>query len=283
MILVTGATGNVGRELVKQLLGRGQSLRVVSRDEKKVAHLNPLVERVIGDMNEESTVERAVEGVERIFMFPMITDEDHHSNVVLLEKSKKAGVKHVVMLSSMGASNEDSKIGAMHRDKEVLVEKSGIPWTFVRPGSFMSNTFQWQPMIKFQGKVFSPTGNGKVAPISPGDIAAVAAVALTDGNHEGKIYTLTGPELLDAHEQVAILSDAIGKPIECVDVPVSAAAEQMTKNGLPNFLIDGLSVMWDGIKRGEAAVQTKDLERLTGSKGESFKQWCSDHRTEFLN
>jgi uncharacterized protein YbjT (DUF2867 family) len=283
MILITGATGNVGRDLVKQLSSKGESLRVVTRDKSKVAHLDESIERVIGDMSNEATVERAVAGVNRIFMFPLITDEDHRSNHLLLEKGKQAGVQHVVMLSSMGANDGSSKIGTLHREKEVLVENSGIPWTFVRPGGFMSNSLQWLPTIKSQGQVFSPTGNGKIAPISPSDIAAAAAVALTSDGHESKIYMLTGPELLSAHEQVEILSNAIGIPIRCVDVPVSAAADQMNKMGAPDFLVEGLSKMWEVIKEGKASIQTKDLERLTGSKGETFEHWCAEHRDEFLN
>ena len=284
MILITGATGNIGSELVKQLSEKGVPLRVVTRDASKVKHLDPSIERVIGDFGDEKVAERAVQGVDRIFMFPVITDEDHRSNTNLLEKAKKAGVKQIVMLSSLGAeSTMLSKIGEIHRTKEVLVEESGIPWTFVRPGAFMTNSFQWQPTIKSEGKVFSPTGEGRMAPISPKDIATVLAVALTSSGHEGKTYTLTGPELLNAREQVDILSKAIGRPIACVDVPSSAAAERMSRSGYPPFIVEGLSLMWERVKQGQAAVQTGDLEKLTGSKGEKFERWCSEHRNAFLN
>jgi (4-alkanoyl-5-oxo-2,5-dihydrofuran-3-yl)methyl phosphate reductase len=283
MILITGATGNVGSELVEQLSAIGESLRVVTRDKSKVANLDTNIECVIGDISDEATAERAVAGVDRIFMFPLITDESHRWNNVLLAKAKKAGVRHVVLLSSMGAHARQSKIGELHREKETLVEESGIPWTFIRPGAFMTNSLQWQPTIKAQGKVFNPTGKGKVAPISPKDIAAAAAVALTSKGHEGKIYMLTGPDLLSAPDQVEILSQALGKSIECIDVPVSAAADQMKQKGFPAFLVEGLSTMWEGIKLGEAAIQTKDLERVTGNKGENFARWCDQHRDEFLN
>jgi uncharacterized protein YbjT (DUF2867 family) len=260
------------------------ALRVVTRDESKVKHLDPSIERVIGEISDAKVAERAVQGVDRIFLFPVITDEDHRSNTILLEKAKKAGVKQVVMLSSLGAeSSMLSKIGELHRTKEVLVEESGIPWTFVRPGAFMTNSYQWQPTIKSEGKVFSPTGDGKMAPISPKDIATVLAVALTSPGHEGKIYTLTGPELLSAREQVDILSKAIGRPLALVDVPASAAAEQMGRSGYPAFIVEGLTGMWERVKAGQAAVQTKDLETLTGSKGEKFDRWCSEHRNEFVN
>jgi (4-alkanoyl-5-oxo-2,5-dihydrofuran-3-yl)methyl phosphate reductase len=282
MILITGATGNVGSELVKQLAAKGLPLRVVTRDASKVAHLDSKIERVIGELTDEATAEQAVKGVDRIYMFPLITDEDHQSNTMLLAKAKKAGVKQIVMLSSMGAQSSASKIGALHREKELLVEKSGVPWTFVRPGAFMTNTYQWVPTIKTVGKVFNPTGDGKVAPISPKDIASAAAVALTTEGHEGKIYMITGPELLSAPEQVNIISKEIGKSLECVDVPATAAAERV-KDVIPASILEGLTVMWENVKKGQLAIQTKDLEQLTGSKGENFSHWCTEHKNAFLN
>ncbi len=284
MILITGATGNVGSELVKQLAKKGVPLRVVTRDKSKVAHLDQKIERVIGELSDEATAEKAVEGVERIYMFPLIIDEDHHSNTMLLAKAKKAGVKQIVMLSSMGAASEFSKIGIIHREKELLVEKSGIPWTFVRPGAFMTNTYQWCESIKSAGKVFNPTGEGKVAPISPKDIATVAAVALTSEGHEGKIYSLTGPELMNVPEQVKVISKEIGKPLECVDVPTATAAERLKELGvLPGSIVEGLAAFWEHMKKGQFASQTPDLEQVTGSKGEIFSHWCAEHKDAFLN
>jgi len=284
MILITGATGNVGSELVKQLTAKGLPLRVVTRDESKVAHLDQKIERVIGELSDAETAEKAVAGVERIYMFPLITDEDHHSNNVLLEKAKKAGVKQIVMLSSMGAESNFSKIGVMHREKELLVEKSGIPWTFVRPGAFMTNTYQWLPTIKSAGKVFNPTGEGKVAPISPKDIATAAALALTSQGHEGRIYSLTGPELMNVPEQVKAISKEIGKPLECIDVPAAAAAERLKEQRLlPDSIVEGLAAFWEHMRSGQFATQTPDLEQLTGSKGEKFSQWCAEHKNAFLN
>ncbi len=283
MILVTGATGNIGSELVEQLVRKGEALRVVTRDPKKVAHLDARIERVIGDLSEEETIKRAVKGVDSIFMFPLLYDQNHKSNRALLKSAKEAGVAKVVMLSSMGAARADNEIGRLHREKEELVESSGIPWTLLRPGSFMTNTYQWLPMIKHQNKVFNPTGDGKVAPISPRDIAAVAVTALTNEGHDGKIYELTGPELLSAREQVAELAKATGIKIECVDVPVGAAADQARKGGVPDFVVDGLTKLWEHIKEGRSARKTEEVEKLTGQAGETFKQWCEKHRDAFLN
>ena len=185
MILVTGATGNIGRELVPQLLAKGQALRVVTRDAAKVAQLDPRIERIIGDLRDPDAVKRAVDCAERIFMVSLIADPTQTADRMLLEELRRAGVRQIVKISSRGTG--ESGIGKLHRDGERQVQASGIAWTFLRPGMFMSNTLGWAPTIKAQGAVYSPFGDGKMAMIAPRDIAAVAAEALTDRRHEGQI------------------------------------------------------------------------------------------------
>ena len=284
MILITGATGNIGTELVKLLASKGSSLRVVSRDEKKVAYLDPRIERIIGQLREPSVVQRALQGIDKLFMIPVLLDPDHESDRLLIDEAKRAGVGHIVMLSSgVVRLGDKNPIGILHRQKEVFIEETGIPWTFLRPGGFMSNVLRfWLDTIKSQGKVFNPSGDGKTAPISPYDIAAVAAVALTTTGHEGKVYDLTGPELVSAHDQVRILSKVFGKPIQCVDIPVQAAVIGMKSAGLPEAAIEGLSKLWTRVRKGEGAFQNNEVERLTGKPAQTFETWCHEHRTAFL-
>ena len=284
MILITGATGNIGTELVKLLASKGTSLRVVSRDEKKVAHLDPRIERIIGQLHEPSVVQRALQGIDKLFMIPVLLDPDHESDRLLIDEAKRAGVGHIVMVSSgVVRLGDKNPIGILHRQKEVFIEETGIPWTFLRPGGFMSNVLRfWLDTIKSQGKVFNPMGDGKTAPISPYDIAAVAAVALTTTGHEGKVYDLTGPELVSAHDQVTILSKVLGKPIQCIDVSVEAAAERMKSAGLPEVAIEGLSKLWIRVRKGEGAFQNNEVERLTGKPAQTFETWCHEHRAAFL-
>jgi (4-alkanoyl-5-oxo-2,5-dihydrofuran-3-yl)methyl phosphate reductase len=284
MILLTGATGNIGTELVKLLVAKGASLRVVSRDEKKVAQLDPRIERIIGDLHDPSVVQRALQGIGKLFMIPILLDPDHEADRLLINEAKPAGVGHIVMISSgtvhLGAKNP---IGALHREKEIFIEKTRIPWTFLRPGGFMSNALRWWvDSIKSQAKVFNPTGEGKTAPISPYDIAGVAAVALTTTGHEGKAYDLTGPELLSTHDQVRILSKVVGKPIQCIDIPIEVAAERMRSNGLPEALIKSLSDLWMQVRKNEGTFQTNEVERLTGKPAQTFETWCHEHREAFL-
>jgi (4-alkanoyl-5-oxo-2,5-dihydrofuran-3-yl)methyl phosphate reductase len=284
MILITGATGNIGSQLVPQLLAKDASLRVITRDEAKVAHLNPAVERVIGDRQDAAIVRKALPGVRQLFLLPALFDPDHTADRLIIEEAKRAGVQRIVMISSaVIRSDSENQIARSHREIEVLVEESGIPGTFLRPGGFMSNAvLWWAENIKSQGKVFNPSGDGKSAPISPYDIAAVAAVALTTSGHEGKTYYLTGPELLSTHDQVRLLSKAIGKPVECIDIPVEVAAARMKSAGVPEALIEALSRLWIQLRNGQDYLQNDEVERLTGRPGQTFETWCYEHRSAFV-
>jgi (4-alkanoyl-5-oxo-2,5-dihydrofuran-3-yl)methyl phosphate reductase len=284
MILLTGATGHIGTELVKLLVANGVSLRVISRDEKKVAQLDSHIERIIGDRHEVSVVQRALQGIDKLFMIPVLFDPDHEADRLLINEARRARVGHIVLVSSgavrLGTKNS---IGALHREKEVFIEETGIPWTFLRPGGFMSNALQsWADTIKSQAKVFNPTGDGKTAPISPYDIAAVAAVALTNTGHEGKLYDLTGPELLSTPDQVRILSKVVGKPIQCIDIPVEVAAERMRSNGVPEPLVESLSHLWMLVRKNQFPFQSNEVEHLTGKPAQTFETWCREHRSAFL-
>ena len=229
-------------------------------------------------------VQRALQGIGKLFVIPVLFDPDHEADRLLINEAKQAGVGHIVLISSgavhLGAKNA---IGVLHREKEVFIEETGVPWTFLRPGSFMSNALRWWvDSIKSQAKVFNPTGEGKTAPISPYDIAGVAAVALTTTGHEGKAYDLTGPELLSTHDQVRILSKVVGTPIQCTDIPIEVAAERMRSNGLPEALIQSLSDLWTQVRKNEATFQTNEVERLTGKPAQTFETWCHEHREAFL-
>jgi uncharacterized protein YbjT (DUF2867 family) len=281
MILITGASGNVGSELVKQLSAKGVETRVITRDKSKLKGLAANVDVVEGEITDAATLDSALVGVDKVFLFPLIMDLSHDSTKLLVDKSKAHGVKHIVMLSSMGAIKGATDLGRLHREKEEIIEQSGLAWTFVRPGGFMTNVLQWLETMESQGKVFNPAGAGQSAPISNKDIAAAAAVALTAPGHEGKIYTLTGPELLSAGQQVEILSRVLGCKIDCLDVPPSAVAGEMSKKGMPQWLIESLSKMWGALAAGELARKSDDLEKLTGSKGETFEAWAKDNRDLF--
>lgn len=209
MILVTGATGNVGRELIPLLLETKQPVRVLVRDPRKVAHLNASVERIVGDLDQPETLIPAIQGVERIYLMTYETRQDIH----LLQAAKRAGVQHIVKLSTLEATDHKIQVGKWHYEREELIRASGLDWTFLRPGMFMSNSIEWwAESIKGQGSVFFPGGKkGKIAPVDPRDVAQVAAFALTQPGHAGQAYELTGAELFTIGEMVQVIARVLGK------------------------------------------------------------------------
>jgi uncharacterized protein YbjT (DUF2867 family) len=278
MILVTGATGNIGRLLVPLLVAQGEKVRVVTRDPAKVAHLDPKVERLIGDLRDADTVKRAVAGSDAVFLVGIIADTTQSADRQLIAESAKAGVKRIAKVS---ARSTGRGIGQVHFEQEELIRKSGVAWTFLRCGMFMSNTLGWAPTIKSQGIVYSAFGAGTMAMIAPKDIAAVAALALTRTGHEGQIYDLFGDKLLTVPEQVAILSGVIGKAIKIVDITPQQAGERLRAAGASDMLVEGLIALWTMVRNGEMQFRNDASTQITGQPAVDFASFCGEHKAAF--
>jgi uncharacterized protein YbjT (DUF2867 family) len=281
MISVIGATGNVGRELVEQLCHAGQPVRVVTRDGRNVAQLDGRVDVVVGDLRDSRIVARALEGAERLFWLSIIDVERPLDDRAFLDEAQRAGVRHIVKLSTIGATST-IPIGRYHREREEWIEQSGLAWTFLRPGFFMSNVLRWATSIKTEGRVCTPIPEGQASPIAPRDIAEIATLALVTPGHEGKIYELTGADLLSASEQVEILSRLIGKPIACVATPIEAAADNLRRAGQTEWMIESLVEMWKDVRSGKGRWRTETFAELTGHAPQTFDEWCRAHRSAFV-
>jgi len=279
MILVTGATGQVGSQLIPQLLDRNVPVRALTRDASKLARWGDRVEIVAGSFDQPETLQAAMQGVEQMFL--MSTGVGAEQVEAAMTAAKQAGVRHAVFLSSMGANDPTLLLGKWHHDREEAIRASGLAWTFLRPGFFMSNTLMWAETIKTQGAVYFPGGEGQVAPIDPQDIAAVAALALTQSGHDGQIYELTGPELITTGEQVEILSHVLDKPLRYVDVPPDAAREEMLKSGIPAIFVEAITELYARMREGRGALKTDTFERVTGRKPRTFEAWCREHVAAF--
>lgn|ERR1051325_4309904 len=280
MILVTGATGTVGREVVAQLLAAGQKVRAMTRTPLK-AKLDARVEVVKGDFEAPETLERAVDGAKKVFSLTFGPRTGIHERNLAVA-AKKAGVRHIVKLSALGGDEKiRNDIRKWHDEGEQAIRDVGIPLTVVRPGAFMSNALHWRESIRTQGKVFSNYGDGKLPPVHPRDIAAVAVRALTSEGHEGKEYSVTGPEALSIGEQVKILSGAIGKPLEFIPVSDDAARKGMEQAGMPAFLIDALLPFADFIRSGKAARVFETVEEVTGRQPFTFSDWARENAAAF--
>jgi uncharacterized protein YbjT (DUF2867 family) len=279
MILVTGATGNVGSALVDELIGMGEKVRVFARDPRKVAHWGDGVEVAQGNFEDADSFGRAAAGAESAFLMNGAAEVGTFPQ--LIEAAEKVKLPRVVFLSSLFASLPGVQIGKVHAEKENAIRRSGIRGHFLRAGGFMSNTLQWAPSIKAQGVVYNPTSTGKIAAIAPEDIAAVAAKLLVRPNGAEEAPELTGDALLSVPEQVEILSKAIGKPVRSVDVPPEAAVEGMKRNGLPAQLAEAVGESIAVVREGRAEHVTDWVQRITGRKPMSFAQWAEKHAEKF--
>lgn len=279
MYLVTGATGNVGSEVVSQLLASGQKVRVFTRDAAKVARWSDRVEVVIGDMTQPETFAQAVSGIDGVFLMNGALDGGIFRQLIAAVKA--SGNPRVVFLSSMFAGFSDYPIGQLHKDKEDVIRASGLHGRFVRAGSFMTNANQWLGSIKAEGIVYNAMGTGKVAPIAPDDIAAVAVRALTDPNLEPEILEVTGGELLSVPEQVAILSEGRTKPIRSVDVPIEAAVEGLIRAGVPATVAPAVGQTFAAVREGRMAAIKDTVQQVTGKQPRSFRSWAQEHASRF--
>jgi uncharacterized protein YbjT (DUF2867 family) len=282
MILVTGASGTVGREVVAQLLAAGHHVRALTRSASK-AQFDPRVSVVEGDFSKPETLVSAVNDAERIFSLALGPNLGIHEGE-LVRAARRTGVRQIVKLSVLGAGGRNpasSAVVSWHNAGEGAIQASGIPFTFLRPTAFMSNALFWRDTIKSSGTVFSNFGDGKVAYIHPRDIAAVAVRALTSPGHEGKAYALTGPEALSVADQVAILSTVIGRPIQYVRVSDEVARTDMSNSGMPEYMIKALLPFAAFVRNGEAADVVATLDQVLGRTGLTFRDWAIENAAAF--
>lgn len=276
MILVTGATGNVGRNVVEGLLAAGESVRAMSRDPAS-AHLPAAVEVVRGDLRRPETLSGAIEGIERAFLFPVTG----HLRP-FLEAGRARGLRRVVLLSSSSASAPDlGALGRSHADNEHVVRSVGIPWTFARPGAFMANDLSWAPQIQNTGVVRAPYGNAATAPIDEKDIATVVVTALLRDGHEGRAYTLTGPESLTPIERVGILSEVLAQPLRFEELTPEEGRRQMQGRGTLPAVADSLLAMMAS-RVGVRASVSDEVMRVTGRGPSTYRQWATRRAGDLL-
>jgi uncharacterized protein YbjT (DUF2867 family) len=277
--LVTGATGNVGSEVAAQLLASGHQLKVFTRDASKVAHWGDRVEIVTGDFQTPETFTRAAAGARAIFLMNQSPDQEAFAK--LIAAAKQAGQPRIVFLSSLAANQPDLQIGALHKVKEEAIRASGLPATFVRPGGFMSNTYQWIATIQAEGVVFNALGDARFAPIAPEDIAAVAVKALVAADHPGDVFELTGGELLSVPEQVEILAKVLGRPIRCVDIPVETLVQNFVRAGIPKTMAAAVGESYEAVRNGRIIATKDTVEQVTGRKPMTFEAWARKHAERF--
>jgi uncharacterized protein YbjT (DUF2867 family) len=284
MILVTGATGNIGKELVKILPGKGRPIRAFVRNRAQAnAIALPGVEFVEGDFANPKTFTRALVNIDHLFLLIPSSSEVEQQQRNFVDAAKHAGIRHIVKLSQLGADeNAAGRFQRYHALVEKHILKSGIPYTFLRPNLFMQGLLNFRSPIASQGAFYAPAGDAKVSVVDVRDIASIAARVLTESGHEGKIYDITGPEALTHAEMADQLSSALGKPIKFVDVPPEAMRQALLSFGMPAWQADGLVEDYEHYRRGEAAFLTSIVREITGCEPTTFSQFAKDYAARFV-
>jgi uncharacterized protein YbjT (DUF2867 family) len=285
-ILVTGATGTVGSEVVRQLSTKGQiNIRAAVRSANNPTFKDlKSVDIVELDYNKPETLATAFKDVNKLFLLTPFRSDMLDLTSNLVNAAKKSGVKYIIKQSVMGALWEPGITpGRLHRQAEKIIEESGIPFSFLRPNSFMQNFVNfYSPMIKSQRALYSPAGDGKVSFVDVRDIAAVAVHALiSDNQHKGKAYNITGPEALSYGQTAEILSKGLGKEIKYVNIPDEDARKGMKDMGMDDWSANSLIELFDITRKGYTSDITSVVEELTGRKPISFSQFVIDYAEAF--
>ncbi|MEU4801964.1 NAD(P)H-binding protein [Actinosynnema sp. NPDC023587] len=275
-ILVTGASGNVGRRVVDQLVTAGAAFRALTRDPDK-AGLPAGVEVVRGDLTRPA--ELPLEGVTALFLLPVLESDDSAGLAGQL-LAHAPDVRRVAFLSSSAVTVRRPGSYELHLSVEQVIESSGVEWTHLRPGEFMSNKLMWADSIKQDDVVRYAYPDALGSPIHEADIAEVAVRALLDGGHGGRAYALTGPELLTHRQQAAAIGEGLGRPI---------GFEAQTYGQARASLIRDVGLPWDIAEYvlGYAAQHNEEppevspeFEQVVGRRGRTLAQWARDHAAE---
>lgn len=277
-ILVTGATGKTGRRLIPLLVRRGATVRAASRGP---GFARPGVEPVRFDWTDESTYEAARKGVNAIYVVydPGASGDPAEQVRALLDGAAEAGVSRVVLLSALGVDQAPSDVPP--RRVELAVESSGVPSTILRPGAFMQNFSEPHLTQQLEGiretnEIVMPGGDGVVSWVSTEDIAAVAAAAITESGHEGKGYTLVGPEPLTMAEVTVLISAAAGRPITYAEAGRDEVRALLIADGIPPEFADAFSEGYvHAMTSGAFGVLNDDVASVTGRPPVTFAEFAA--------
>ncbi len=274
--VVFGARGNVGRHVAAGLISRGEQVRLTSR-EPDGADFPPGAEVVAADLERPETLPAALEGAQRVFLYAKPDGIDG-----FVAAAETSGVRHVVLLSSGAVlqNDADNPIARMHTIVESAIEKSGLEWTFIRPGMFATNAlWWWQKSIRDEGVVRMPYADSQTAPIHEQDLAAIAVTALSEPGHHGHAYSVWGPESLTLRQQVRHIGEAIGREIAFEVVSVEQARAALIET-MPAFAVETVLAGWKAGTVAPPQVSTI-IEEITGRPARTFAQWAKDHATDF--
>lgn len=279
-VLVVGATGNVGSVLIPGLRSAGVSVRALVRDEAKVQPLRAQgVDVVLGDLDQPDTLDEAFSGVEKVYLVTWNgpTGGGHGHNII--EAAKRTSRPHIV--NQGGHGSPKSRIIKDHILLEQELKDSGLAYTNVQPTFFMQNLMMAGQTVASDGAIYLPMKQGRIGMIDVRDIAAAAQAVLRGSGHEGKSYVLTGPRSISVNDVAAALTEALGKPVHYFDVPPEAAKQFMVGMGVPEWIADGFSELFEEFAINWGDHVSPSVEQLTGRPAISIEQFARDFAGAF--
>ncbi|MFD9702345.1 NAD(P)H-binding protein [Lentzea sp. NPDC059081] len=268
-ILVTGARGNVGRRVLQGLYAAGHSLRASGRNPAEL-DVPAGVETVALDLNDQETFVAALAGVSKVLLYA-----EPDGIVKFLDEAEKAGVEKVVLLSSSTVGTPGDPLAHHHEVAEQAVVASGLTYTLLRPGAFMSNAFGWSYSLKAGDTIDQVFPEAQIAPVHEDDIADVAVVALTESSLDDQVVTLSGPESLTFRQQLEIVGEVLGRTL-VITTQSRAEAEAQMSNFVPPPVLASLLAQWEAAV-GVVADTSATAERVTGKPARTFRQWVEEH------
>jgi uncharacterized protein YbjT (DUF2867 family) len=282
MILVTGATGTVGQFLTLELKIKKIPFRVLTRDPEKARNLLGPVDLVIGSTARPDTILSALQGVESAFLLSPLDPDLPSWEIGFAKLCKKAGVQRLVKLSALGAENHGThSIARWHGQSEEEIRACGIPFTFLRPAGFYQNFFNLHDGIR-KGSLAAPMGGARMSFVDARDIAAVAAIALTQSAYSGQSLALTGPRSLTYSDIAALFSSTLKRPVHYTDITPANAERGMQMAGLPAWMTDALLGLSKELRTGQADIVTQDIQNVLGREPISLETFIAEHRARFL-
>ena len=278
MIVVTGATGNVGRTLVRLLSEADEKVTAVARRITD-ADVPEGVRTVAADLNDPESIRPALEGADSVVL--LLAPSGHDGMGDLLRTVQELSPRRIVLLSSQSAATRPESVGhgMLAREVEDQVRNLGLDWTILRPGGFASNALAWAEPVRAERTVIAPFGDVGLPIIDPDDIAEVAATVLREPGHEGRIYELTGPEPVSPRQVGAAIGDALGEPVGFVEQSRDQARAQML-TFMPEPVADGtLAILGDPTEREQQI--SPDVERVLGRPPHTFATWAQRNAARF--
>lgn len=282
MILVFGATGHIGGELISILSSQGVPAVAAARAPERARPL-PGISWTKADLSDPASIDASFGGAKTMFLLTGNGPDLASLQITAIRAAAKSGVEYVVKLSALGASDHSkSPIGRAHYEVEQELIASGMRWVILRPHAFMQNLLDQTTTIVREGRLFAASGDGKVPLVDTRDIAAVAAVVLTSSGHDGKKYVLTGPEALSYFDVARILSETAGRRITYVPLSIEEARQRMERGGGAPWEIESLLALAAYQRAGgPTAVVHDTVRQVLGRPPRSLAEFARDHAKEF--